>query len=81
MPFYLLFVLAAVGWWRWKADTLAGLFLTVVLLNVVLIGLTYDEWNGRFLVPLWPLIIAFAATGMNTLVGRFAGGGPWAFKT
>ncbi len=81
MPFYLLFVLAAVGWWRWKADTLAGLFLTVVLLNVVLIGLTYDEWNGRFLVPLWPLIIAFAATGMNTLVGRFAGGGAWAFKT
>ncbi len=81
MPFYVLFVLAAVGWWRWKADTLAGLLLAVILLNVVLIGLTYDEWNGRFLVPLWPLIIAFAATGLDALVGRFAGEGPWAFKT
>ena len=59
---------------------MAGLLLAVVLLNVVLIGLTYDEWNGRFLVPLWPLIIVFAASGLDRLVGRFARGGPWSFK-
>ena len=80
VPFYALFVLAVAGWWRWRADTLAGLLLAVVLLNVVLIGLTYDEWNGRFLVPLWPLIIVFAASGLDRLVGRFARGGPWSFK-
>lgn len=81
IPFYVLFVLATVGWWRWKTDPLAGLLLAVLLLNVLLIGLTYDEWNGRFFVPLWPLVIAFAAIGLDTLIGRFARGGPWAFKS
>lgn len=65
LPLYALFALAAVGWWRWRSDETVGLVATILLLNVVLIGLTYDEWNGRFLVPLWPIIIAFAAAGLD----------------
>lgn len=65
LPLYALFVLAAVGWWQRRSDHTVGLLAMVLLLNAVLIGLTYDEWNGRFLVPLWPIIIAFAAAGLD----------------
>ena len=63
MPFYALFVLALVGWWRFRTQPVMGLLLAIFLLNTALIGFTYDEWNGRFLVPLWPVIIGWAALG------------------
>ena len=33
----------------------------------ILIGFTYGEWNGRFLVPLWPIIFLWAALGAGEL--------------
>ncbi len=75
MPLYALFGFAALGWWRTRADSMAGLLLAIFLLNVALIGLTYDEWNGRFLVPLWPLVIAFAAIGLDRVIERSRSGG------
>ena len=45
LPLYALFALAAVGWWRWRSDETVGLVATILLLNVVFIGLTY-AMNG-----------------------------------
>ena len=76
VPFYALFVLALVGWWRWRAYPVMGLLLAVILLNTALIGFTYDEWNGRFLVPLWPIIIVGTALGIGACgAGRTVGQG------
>ena len=70
LPLYALFALAVAGWWRWKAEEVVGLLVAVLVLNALLIGLTYDEWNGRFLVPLWPIIIALAGAGWDRAVER-----------
>lgn len=67
IPFYALFVLALIGWWRRRMDAVMGLLVAVFLLNTALIGFTYDEWNGRFLVPLWPIIFLWAALGAGEL--------------
>ena len=66
VPYYALFVLALAGWWRNSKHPLAGLLLAIFLLNTALIGFTYDEWNGRFLVPIWPIIIVGAALGIGS---------------
>ncbi len=71
LPLYAYYLLALVGWWRVRAVPLAGLLMAILLLNAALIGLTYDEWNGRFLVPLWPAIIAFAAIGAGQEIDRY----------
>lgn len=68
LPYYLVFILAAVGWWRWRGHPIVGLFAAILLLNAALIGFTYGEWNGRFLVPLWPGIISLAAMGIARTV-------------
>lgn len=49
-----------------RSDALAVLSAALVL-NALLIALTYDEWNGRFLAPLLPAIIFFAAIGARQL--------------
>jgi hypothetical protein len=61
---YVLFVLALYGWWRWRTQAMVGLLAVVLMLNTLLVGLTHDEWSGRFLVPLWPLIVFMAALGL-----------------
>ncbi len=72
-PFYTLFALALAGWWWGRSHRVVQLMSAVVTLNALLIGLTYDEWNGRFLVPLWPILIGWAAIGLGELI-RLLGG-------
>ena len=38
--------------------------MVALLVNTLLVGLTHDEWSGRFLVPLWPIIVIMAALGV-----------------
>jgi hypothetical protein len=61
---YVLLLLALYGGWRWRTQAVVGLIAVVVLLNALLVGLTHDEWSGRFLVPLWPLFLILAALGL-----------------
>ena len=60
---YALFLLAAWGWWFWRKHLVVGLLCAIFLLNVLLVGLTHDEWSERFLVPMWPIVLLFAAFG------------------
>lgn len=55
--FYLLYPLALIGLWRSRNDERLGSLFAILLVNTILIGLTHDEWSGRFLVPLIPLVI------------------------
>lgn len=57
---YAFFVLAFIGVRRFFADRIVRLVLATALCYTMLIGLAHDEWSGRFLVPLWPLLTLFA---------------------
>ncbi|MFZ1688421.1 MAG: hypothetical protein WAU70_13410 [Flavobacteriales bacterium] len=70
LPFYGLFVLAVIGVWYRRKHPVVGLLAALLLLYTALIGFTYDEWNGRFLVPVWPIIILFASLGVPFLLER-----------
>jgi hypothetical protein len=55
----LLYPLALWGLWRERSHPTVRLMAAMLLLHMLLVGLTHDEWSGRFLVPLvGPLLIA-----------------------
>jgi len=57
----LLHPIAVLGLWRQRRLPIAHAIAACLLLNIVLVALTYDEWGGRFLAPLLPLVIVAAA--------------------
>lgn len=63
--YYILYPLALIGLWRWRKESFVGLIVAVLLLNTLLIGLTHDEWSGRFLVPLLPWLIVLSALSLD----------------
>ena len=68
---YPLLVLAIVGGWRSRYAPNAPPMLLGMMLHVLLVGLTHDEWSGRFFVPLWPLLCVLAAGPLAGLAGRW----------
>lgn len=58
--YYALFILTIIGLWSYASDRVVRLILTMLMIYSIFIGLAHDEWSGRFLVPLWPLIITLA---------------------
>ncbi len=58
----LLYPLVLVGLWRTWKEPLVQVITVVLVLNILLVGMTYDEWGARFLAPLLPLVILLAAT-------------------
>lgn len=71
---YPLLALAFVGVWRARSADAAAPVLVGVVLYVLLIGLTHDEWSGRFFVPLWPLVCVFAACQLAGWGSRWSKG-------
>lgn len=56
----LLYPLAIWGLWRCREHPVVPLLAAMLLLHTLLVGLTHDEWSGRFVVPLLPWVIALA---------------------
>ena len=61
----LLYPLALWGLWRWRGHPTVRLVAAMLVLHMLLVGLTHDEWSGRFMVPLLPWVIACAALVMS----------------
>lgn len=53
----LLYPLAIWGLWYWRRHSDVRLIITMLLLHTLLVGLTHDEWSGRFVVPLLPWMV------------------------
>ncbi len=65
---YVLFPLAFIGVWRsWQVSRIR-LVLLVLMLNILLVAVTHDEWSGRFLVPLLPWIMVLAVSALRNSV-------------
>jgi hypothetical protein len=66
-PVWLLYPFALRAMVRLRADPAVGLLMVVLTLNAALVGLFFAEWNGRFVVPLLPLLIALAVVGVSRM--------------
>jgi 4-amino-4-deoxy-L-arabinose transferase-like glycosyltransferase len=63
-----LYALAAVGLARAHDRSLARLVVLVMAAHVAVVGVTFADWDGRFLVHILPLLTALAAVGLASLV-------------
>ena len=66
----LLYPLALLGLWRWRGHPTVRLVAAMLILHVLLVGLTHDEWSGRFMVPLLPWVVGLASL---SAAGRSSG--------
>lgn len=60
LPFLALYPFALITIVRQWKTPFVQVLTTILLLNATVVGLTYAEWNGRFLVPLLPVIMLLA---------------------
>ncbi len=67
----LLYPFAVLGFFRLRKNLLVQLMLAVVLLQMAIIGLTYDDWDGRFLIYILPLISTVAIAEIFHLKKEF----------
>lgn len=70
VPFLLLYPLALLTVVRQRKVPLVQVLIAILLLNAVVVGLTYAEWNGRFLVPLLPVIMLLAVLSFPAWKGQ-----------
>jgi hypothetical protein len=63
----LLYPLAIWGLWSWRNHPEVSLIVAMLLLHTLLVGLTHDEWSGRFVVPLmgWVLGLGVGVVGIS----------------
>jgi hypothetical protein len=71
VPSYILFLRALVGK---TLDVRVKLFSTVFLLiHIISVGVTSEDWDGRFLIPMLPVIFVFSGAGLNAWALRAKG--------
>lgn len=68
--FFALYPLALLGAVRWWKNERVRLLVAILALNVALVGLTHDEWSGRFVVPLLPWVIVLACASLQSSCPR-----------
>jgi hypothetical protein len=58
------------SFWQWKkSDLVVKVFAaSYFILQTVAIGMTSVDWDGRFLVPVFPLLIILSALRINDLI-------------
>jgi hypothetical protein len=67
-----LYALAAVGFWATHRHSLTALSLAVIGVHAAVIGLTTDDWDGRYLTYVFPLITLYSGVGIAIIVWRFS---------
>lgn len=67
IPMYLL---AVVGLFTTLRESLARLLIAVMAGHLLVVALTWADWDGRFLLYIFPLIAIFAACGLACLIQR-----------
>jgi hypothetical protein len=73
VAFYMpLYALALLGLWRARAQPLARLIAITVGAHLALVGVTFADWDGRFLIHVAPLITVLAGSGLSSAVSRDA---------
>jgi hypothetical protein len=67
IPSYYLFVRGIA--YKWRQELLPFIFaVTYILFHALSIGLTSNDWDGRFLIPILPVIFLFSGKGLTVLM-------------
>ncbi len=66
--YFLLYPFALAGWWMFRRSTTIEAVGSVLLLHAILIACTCDEWSGRFIAPLVPLLIMLVCPALVRLL-------------
>lgn len=70
------YVLAAIGYFMVRSQPLARLIAAVIGGQALVIALTFADWDGRFLLYVFPGICLFSACGVAGLLGWARTAGP-----
>jgi hypothetical protein len=55
--------------YKWRKELLPFIFsVTYILFHTLSIGLTTNDWDGRFLIPILPVIFLFSGKGLTLLL-------------
>ena len=65
VPFY---ALAGLGAWRTRNDVLTRLIVAIVAVHLLMIAISYADWDGRFLLYFWSLLAVVAARGVDLVI-------------
>ena len=60
----LLYGLAAVGWWASRRSSFAWLCAWLLGTEMLLVGLTSADWDGRYLVMVLPIVTLWSGVGL-----------------
>ncbi|MBK6754256.1 MAG: hypothetical protein IPG69_11865 [Flavobacteriales bacterium] len=59
---YPIYLFAAIGLFKPRCAE-QNIVLAVLALHIAVFSLTYLEWHGRFMAPVWPLLLMVATIG------------------
>jgi hypothetical protein len=65
LPWFLIYPLALAGFWAMRRDRSTGPIIAIMVIYVLLVAFTCDEWSGRFIAPLLPLLIVPACAAVR----------------
>jgi len=68
LPWFLIYPFALAGFWAMRRDRSTGPIIAILVIYVLLVAFTCDEWSGRFIAPLFPLLIALACIALDHVV-------------
>jgi 4-amino-4-deoxy-L-arabinose transferase-like glycosyltransferase len=66
LPF--LYLLALLGLWLKRDSSLARFIVSVIIVHLFLVALTFADWDGRYLLYILPLILLFSSCAIVALI-------------
>jgi len=68
--FYPLYLFASYFILKGKALALKAFVLTVFLLQAIIVAMTSEDWDSRFIIPLLPILMIFGITGLYEFIKK-----------
>jgi hypothetical protein len=65
--------LAAVGFWLARTQRLAQLMLATIVTQLLIVFVTGADWDGRYVLFVFPLVLGFAGCGIARVQASLAG--------
>jgi hypothetical protein len=65
-----IYPLAAAGFWLERGERLAWLILVTMVTQLLIVCVSGADWDGRYLLFVFPLLLTFGGCGITSVLGR-----------